>query len=244
MAYNHKRCLTAGVLLFGLSAGSIAQVGQKVYLDGNYSIVNSPEVARYYSEAMHGETGHLLVRIYHTEGTLKMEGSYLAATPDVPDGFFTYYYRNGQVESQGEYLRGRKAGTWKRWAWDGTSKPDRIYPEPQTEMVVGIPAQFPGGYEALLNFVEAKTVYPQQALAKRITGMVKISFRIDEGGLVRDVEVVERNASILADAALECIWDMPLWEPASRNGTEVSAQFIIPFTFIIEDDKGLVKVGS
>ncbi len=135
MAQNHKRCLTAGVLLLGLTAGSMAQVGQKVYLDGNYSIVNSPEVARYYREAMHGETGHLLVRIYHTDGTLKMEGSYLATSPDVPDGFFTYYYRNGQVESQGEYVKGRKARTWKRWTWDGATKPDRIYPEPQNETV-------------------------------------------------------------------------------------------------------------
>ena len=244
MAHNQKRCLTAGVLLLGLTAGSIAQVGQKVYLDGNYSIVNSPEVARYYREAMHGETGRLLVRIYHTDGTLKMEGSYLATTPDVPDGFFTYYYRNGQVESQGEYIKGRKAGTWKRWTWDGATKPDRIYPEPQNETVVSYPAQFPGGYEALMQFVESKTVYPQQALAKKVTGMVKISFRIDEGGLVRDVEVVERHASILADAALECIWDMPLWEPATRNGKEVSAHFILPFVFTIEDEQGVVKVGN
>lgn len=244
MAPNRKRYLTTGVLLLGLSTGSMAQIGQKVYLDGNYGIVNGPEVARYYRESIHGETGHLLVRIYHTDGTLKMEGSYLVESPDIADGLFTYYYRNGQVESQGEYIKGRKVGTWRRWAWDGSPKPDRIYPEPQTETVVSTPAQFPGGYEALINYVESKTIYPPQALAKRVTGMVKISFRIDEGGLVRDVGVVERHASVLADAALECIWDMPLWEPASRNGKEVSTHFILPFVFTIENGEGIVRVGS
>jgi TonB family protein len=230
--------------MLGLTAGGFAQ-GNRHYLDGNYHPVDNSQSARYYRESMHGPDGMTLVRLHYTDGTLKMEGSYSDNKLTVANGTFSFYYHNGQLESQGEFCNGKKCGVWKRWSWDGSQRADRVYPDVHVEpTAMNEPAQFPGGYDALLNYIAENTVYPSTALNKKITGMVKISFSIDEGGLVRDIEVVERNASVLADAALQCMWDMPLWEPAKRNGRNVASTFILPIVFTIEDAIGQVRVGS
>lgn len=237
--------LTIALAFLGLPAGYHAQEAHRHYLDGNYSVVDNQAQARYYREALHGVNELTNVRLHFIDGTLKMEGSYADLNFQQPQGIFSFYYHNGQLESQGEYCSGRKCGIWKRWSWDGSTRADRLYPDARNESPkINEPAQFPGGYEALLNYVSNSTKYPQVALHKKITGIVKISFRIDEGGLVRDVEVVERNASILADAALECLWDMPLWEPAKRNGKAVESTFILPIVFTIQDGQGIIRVSS
>jgi TonB family protein len=244
MKRSYVTAIGVGICWFGLTAGCVAQSTARTYLNGNFSEVKTEDEARYYRETMHGLHEGTQVRVHYIDGTLKMEGNYRDANLQVPNGMFTYYYRNGQIESQGEYFEGRKCGVWKRWNWDGSAKADRLYPDRKSAaQTVSEPAQFPGGYDAMLTFIANNTPYPDEAIAKKITGVVKISFRIDEGGLVRDVEVVERNASILADAAMECMWNMPLWTPARKNGRDVSSTFILPLIFSIKDGRGQVRVG-
>ncbi len=242
-----KTLTRAGIVfitVFGLTAGCLAQSEARVYLDGNYAVQETEALARYSREARMLEDGSYEVTIYYIDGTKKMIGSYNDHKFSEPHGYFEYFYRNGQRESAGEYCSGRKCGVWKRWAWDGGERADRVYPDRQQKKVITEPAQFPGGYQALTSFIQKHTIYPKAALEKNITGIVKIAFRIDEGGLVRDVEVVERSASMISQAALECIWNMPLWEPATKNGREVASTFILPLIFTIEDGEGKVTIGN
>jgi hypothetical protein len=43
------------------------------------------------------------------------------------NGLFTYYSVYGQKESEGEYQKGARIGTWHRYNLDGTEKPTRYY---------------------------------------------------------------------------------------------------------------------
>jgi hypothetical protein len=43
------------------------------------------------------------------------------------NGLFTFYFPYGQVESEGEYQKGARIGTWRRFNPDGSEKTSRYY---------------------------------------------------------------------------------------------------------------------
>ncbi len=233
-----------GLLVFGLITACLGQNGEREFLDGSFSTLTNPALARYYRESTASEDGTVAVRIHYINDTLKMVGRYTDDNYSQAIGTFSFFHRNGVKESEGSYCAGKKCGVWKRWDTEGNPRSDRVYPDGVTEVLVSEPATFPGGYDAMTRFISTNIRYPLEAIEKNITGRVKISFRIDEGGLVRDVEVLERNAPLISQAALECIYEMPIWAPATKNGMQISSTFILPIDFAIEDNIGVVRVGS
>ena len=67
------------------------------------------------------------VEVTYADGRPRMKGSYLDSALNIPDGPFTYYYADGQVESNGAYDHGYKSGTWKCFTAEGDARADRIY---------------------------------------------------------------------------------------------------------------------
>ena len=234
-----------GLSLFAISGHGQSQ--ERIYLDETMHVVSDPTQAVYYQTTVRESGGEFKVRLYYNSGQLKMIGIFKDASLNERDGFFQYYYESGQLESEGYYCKNRKCGIWKRWHQSGNQKADRVYPDPENiyrQEVTETPATFPGGYAALMDFVKARTTYPEAALAKSIEGTVKISFEIDEGGLVRNVEVAESGQYFLDRAALECVWQMPLWEAAERDGSTRPSKFIMPFRFTIVNGVGKVTIGN
>lgn len=237
--------LIGGLTVGGVAQG-IAQHNEPVFLNASFEPVSNKEEATYYRTILRTGKG-FEVQIYYTNGTLQMIGVYSDPELKVADGAFVFYHENGQRESEGYFCRNTKCGIWKRWTADGMRKADRVYPDPAeiyTPKVQDEPAQFPGGYRNLTRFVGETAVYPEEALRKNIEGSVKIAFRIDEGGLVRDVEVSEGAHYFLDRAALECVWQMPIWQSATRDGKKIESQFILPLKFEIKDGEGHVRIGS
>ncbi len=74
--------------------------------------------------------------IYDYTNTIKAEGNYtLIGKKYLEDGHFTFYYQNGQIESEGIYARGIKVGNWKRFDMNGKRKSDRYYPEESADKI-------------------------------------------------------------------------------------------------------------
>jgi antitoxin component YwqK of YwqJK toxin-antitoxin module len=61
-------------------------------------------------------------------GALVMIGAYTDSTLTNEDGYFYYFFGNGNPESEGQFSNGAKTGVWKRWDFIGASKADRLYP--------------------------------------------------------------------------------------------------------------------
>lgn len=235
----------SGITVIGSTSGAMAQSHERVYLDETMHVVSNPQNASYYQTAVR-DGNKYIARVYYANGQIKMEGSFEDAALTKRDGLFFYYFENGNLESKGYYCDHQKCGVWNRWNFDGSTRADRIYPDPEAiyrNGPVETPATFPGGYGALMDFIQDETIYPPEALKKEIEGTVKISFRIDEGGLVRDVEVAKESQYFLDRAALECVWKMPLWTPAKREGSTKPSNFIIPIRFSIKDGEGKVGIG-
>jgi hypothetical protein len=127
------------VLIFSFTAFSSAMLAQAevstVYLDQMFKITsNSSAPYKLELKKIAGDTYSGMVTDYL--GAIKSKGTYImVAKKYLEDGHFTYYYQNGQIESEGEFDRGVKVGSWKRFDQNGKRKADKYYPAESADKV-------------------------------------------------------------------------------------------------------------
>lgn len=105
-------------------------------------------------------------------------------------------------------------------------------------MIVEDMPEFPGGQEAMLPWIRSKIRYPEEALEKKISGRVVVSFTVSSTGRITDVRTV-RSASPLLDAeAVRVIESMPDWKPGTQRGKPVDVSYTVPVDFNLEAKEG------
>lgn len=67
------------------------------------------------------------VTVRDAQGVIRTTGTYLDAELTQPQGTFHYYHANGQLESTGSYVQGRKTGVWQRFDSQGRPLSERVY---------------------------------------------------------------------------------------------------------------------
>ena len=96
---------------------------------------------------------------------------------------------------------------------------------------------FPGGEEAMMNWLMENIDYPQSALDRGISGKVIVRFVVEPDGKISNPEVVRPIDPACDEEALRVINKMPKWLPGKQNGEHVFVYFMLPITFkIINDD--------
>ena len=86
---------------------------------------------------------------------------------------------------------------------------------------IDVHPRFPGGDEARLNFLRQFIRYPDEALKKKIQGVVTVTFVVEPDGSLSRVDVVNRLGGGCDEEAMRVTKTMPRWEPAKRNGKSV-----------------------
>ena len=92
---------------------------------------------------------------------------------------------------------------------------------------------FPGGTEALLNFLRANVKYPPIAKETGITGTVIISFLIEKDGSISNIKVINSIGGGCNEEAIRVVNMMPKWTPAKQKGKPIRTQFQIPLYFFL-----------
>lgn len=131
-----KKHLTLLALLLGTVATGMAQ--KEVHtLHLNSLMQNVSENNAAYKLQLTKTAGNTYKGIiYDYSNTIKAEGNYVQVGKKfLEDGYFTYYYQDGKIESEGNYARGIKVGTWKRYDANGKRKTDRYYPEESADKI-------------------------------------------------------------------------------------------------------------
>lgn len=120
--------LTILTLFLGLQISAALPIeGEFLYLNDRMEVVKNKNKASYTCKLEgHDENGYLF-KVYFITGEVKMEGYYKDEDMSQAHGLFTYYYRNGKVESSGHFRNGNKYGIWQRYNADGTPKAEKIY---------------------------------------------------------------------------------------------------------------------
>ena len=103
--------------------------------------------------------------------------------------------------------------------------PDSIY------YVTEIGPEFPGGPQALLDYLKANVNYPAQCREAKIQGRVLINFVVQKDGSIKNVSVLKSVHPLLDEEARRVISTMPKWKPGMEHGTPVRVQYTVPVNF-------------
>lgn len=112
--------------------------------------------------------------------------------------------------------------------------------DPNTEQVFTMVEQmpeYPGGEQALYQYLSNNIHYPDLALKNGKEGTVYVKFVVDESGAVRDANVTRKVDPMLDIEALRVIKAMPAWQPGKNNGRAVNVYFQIPIKFMIPKEE-------
>ncbi len=93
--------------------------------------------------------------------------------------------------------------------------------------------EFPGGMDALLQYLSTNIKYPEEAMAKKITGRVYVSFVVEKNGSISSVNVVKCPDELLCNEAVRVIESMPKWKPGRQAGKKVRTSYILPINFTL-----------
>ena len=93
--------------------------------------------------------------------------------------------------------------------------------------------EFPGGINAMRDWVVKHLVYPDLAKQKRIEGTVFVRFIVNSRGEVAKAEVVRSSDAIFDSEALLVVGLMPEWKPGLVKDKPVNVSFTIPIKFLL-----------
>lgn len=94
---------------------------------------------------------------------------------------------------------------------------------------------FPGGDQALMQFLAANMQYPDTARLAGIEGRVISRFVVGTDGQIEDVHI-QRSLSPECDAeVIRVITSMPKWTPARHEGKVVRVYYMLPVVFKLQE---------
>jgi len=93
---------------------------------------------------------------------------------------------------------------------------------------------FPGGDDALINYIVENITYPEKAKENNIQGRVILRFCITENGSVSRVSVLSRVDPDLDAEAVRVIKTLPTFNPGKQDGKAVPVWYMVPITFTLK----------
>ena len=104
--------------------------------------------------------------------------------------------------------------------------------------VVDVPekmAEYPGGINAMMSFLQRTLKYPKDCEKAGIEGRVVLRFVVNEDGTLTDIEPLNSPDERLTAEAKRVVSMMPKWTPAKNKGKVVKMRFTLPVTFRLPD---------
>ena len=177
-----------------------------------YKMVVSPQGSTY------------AVTTFDNNDQVFMKAHSVDAEGQVLDGMVTYYYPTGSIESQGEYLKGKKVGLWQRFTPRGVEKAERVYSLYNAEKEAYIYVdQMPKLNEGVENFEEylklsfSHYVNPSVGKGQRLL----FSYIINESGYLINPKVIKGGNDAANKELIELLQNMPAWSPGVKQGQKV-----------------------
>ena len=107
-------------------------------------------------------------------------------------------------------------------------------PEEKVFDVVEQMPTYPGGLEALNDYLMKHIKYPVIAEENGIQGKVIVTFVVEKDGSITDIVVVKSVDPALDKEAKRVVGTMPHWIPGKQNGSTVRVKFTLPVTFRLQ----------
>ena len=114
------------------------------------------------------------------------------------------------------------------------SNPDMTPDKNGVYQIVEEMPQYPGGENALMDYVSKNVVYPKEAQEKGISGRVFVGFIVEKDGSVSNVKVLRGIGGGCDEEAVRVIKGMPKWKPGKQDGKPVRVSYMMPIIFKLQ----------
>ncbi|MVM40634.1 TonB family protein [Spirosoma sp. HMF3257] len=106
--------------------------------------------------------------------------------------------------------------------------------------------EFPGGMQALGQYLTRNLRYPAEAQQNKVQGRVFVQFIVSQTGEIQSLRILKGIGSGCDEEAVRVVSQMPRWNPGKQNGRVVSVQYNLPIQFSLEkrEDKRSGQVES
>ena len=110
-------------------------------------------------------------------------------------------------------------------------------PMPEIEIFISTEEmpEFPGGEQAMYDFLAKNISYPKTAKDSNIKGNVYVQFVVEKDGTITNPKVLRDVGGGCGDEALRVVRMMPKWKPGMHKGKAVRVQYTLPFHFRLEE---------
>lgn len=100
--------------------------------------------------------------------------------------------------------------------------------------LVEVPASYPGGEAALLQFISQNLKYPSIAQEQELQGTVVVRFRVEKDGSIGKIVIKKSLSAECDEAAAEVVSKLKRFVPAKQQGHPVPVWFTLPIRFMIQ----------
>ena len=96
--------------------------------------------------------------------------------------------------------------------------------------------QFPGGQNAMIEFLSQNVHYPETAAKNNVEGRVVLQFIVEKDGQIGEVKVARSVDPELDAEALRVVKSMPNFIPGRQDGKPVAVWYTLPIVFKLQGD--------
>jgi TonB family protein len=106
--------------------------------------------------------------------------------------------------------------------------------DPEVYVMSQTPPEFPGGEEAMQDFIYSNLIYPDEAKKNTIEGMVWVDIIINCNGNVIKVDVIRGIGGGCDEEAARVLLTMPRWKPGMVDNETVNFKWRIKVNFVLK----------
>ena len=94
--------------------------------------------------------------------------------------------------------------------------------------------EYPGGFQALFEYLGQNVKYPEDAEKQKVEGRVLANFVVETDGSISNVKVIKPAFPSLDAEAVRVLSAMPKWKPGMQSGKVVRVKFTVPINFSLK----------
>lgn len=94
--------------------------------------------------------------------------------------------------------------------------------------------EYPGGEQALRQFLGNSVEYPEMAKKNGIQGKVYVTFTVAKDGSVQNATIARGVDPVLDTEALRVVNSLPKWKPGKQKGQVVNVNYTVPINFKLQ----------
>lgn len=235
--YTLKKSFST-LLFLGINIFARAQTVDTIWLNSKWEKSVKDKASYYRTVKTAEDKKNFEVSDYYITGEIQMTGNYLSLdTPQLRQGAFTWWYRNGNKKAAHVYDNNQLQ---KETEWDMNGKVTnegqyiQVWSMENGKEILSLARidrmpEFPGGMNKAYQFITKNFNYSED-LVPRPTGRIIVSFTINSKGKVIQPKIFQSLHPMLDQEAIRVISSMPRWTPGRQNGKDVDVKMRLPIS--------------